>query len=277
MYLYQSLVEIHGSQVADDNSPHKRRKFISGQLTVIIYYDQTDSTNRLARNLLQEGYPDGTVIQAGQQSAGRGQYGRSFSSPPGGLYFSLLLRPDMDINHLPLITLATGLACCQVIETHFQLQPRIKWPNDVYIQERKVAGILCENSFANPKDPLASGVIIGVGMNVNVRLDDFPEDLRGLLTTLLTLTGKQVDLTSLLHTLLAAIKATVAAIASQTSVLLDRWQQYDYLVGKPISHTGGTITLHGIGSGIDSSGRYCLLDEQGVEHIILGGQLRLSA
>jgi len=241
---------------------------------VIIFHDQTDSTNRLARDLLQEGYPDGTVVQAGQQSAGRGQYGRSFSSPPGGLYFSLLLRPNLDVDHLPLITLATGLACCQVIETYFQLQPRIKWPNDVYIQDRKVAGILCENSVAPPGVMSTSGVIIGVGLNVNAKVEDFPEDLRPLLTTLFSCTGKQVDLAALLHTLLLAIKTTVVALGNQTSALLDQWQQYDYLLGKKVIHTVGATTLHGIGSGIDPGGRYRLLDAQGVEHCIVGGQLR---
>ena len=244
---------------------------------MIIYYDQADSTNRLARDLLQEGYPDGTVVLAGQQSAGRGQYGRSFSSPPGGLYFSLLLRPNLKIDHLPLITLAAGLACCQVIETHFQLQPWIKWPNDVYIQDRKVAGILCENSLAPGNDPLTSGVIIGVGLNVNATLEDFPEDLRLLLTTLFSLTGTQVDLTVLLDALLVAIKMSVDAMGHQTSALLNQWQQYDYLLGKKITHTVGATTLHGIGMGIDHSGQYRLLDAQGVEHLILGGQLRPSS
>ncbi|MBM9536850.1 biotin--[acetyl-CoA-carboxylase] ligase [Desulfobulbus alkaliphilus] len=244
---------------------------------MIIFYDQTDSTNRIAFDLMRQGYPDGTVVQAGQQSAGRGQHGRRFSSPPGGLYFSLLLRPKFDVARLPLVTLVTGLACCQVIAAHLSLHPRLKWPNDIYLQGRKLAGILCENSVGPPGDPLASGVIIGVGLNVNVRLEDFPEDLQPLVTSLFTHTGKEEDLASLLQTLLAAIKGAVVALGKEASSLLHQWQQYDYLLGKKIEYTAGSTSLFGIGSGIDHTGRYCLLDAQGVKHHIIGGQLRISS
>ena len=241
---------------------------------MILYYDHTDSTNRIARNLLLEGHPDGTVIQAGQQSAGRGQYERTFSSPPGGLYFSLIMRPALDVQHLPLVTLATGLACCQEIETKFGLQPRIKWPNDIYITNRKVAGILCERPAGDRSDPLASGVIIGVGLNVNSELDDFPAALRPLLTTIFTLTGKKTDLAPLLAEFLAAITAAVTTLSINPLSLLRQWQRYDYLFARNIVHTAGETVVRGVGLGVDHRGWYRLRDAQGVEHNIVGGQLR---
>lgn len=241
---------------------------------MILYYDHIDSTNRIARNLLLEGYPGGTVVQAGQQSAGRGQYERAFSSPPGGLYFSLILRPALDVQHLSLVTLATGLACCQEIEAKFGLQPRIKWPNDLYINDRKVAGILCERPLSDRSDPLASGVIIGVGLNVNSELDDFPAALRPLLTTIFTLTDKKIDLAPLLAEVLAAITVAVATLSNDPRALLRQWQRYDYLFARNIVHTAGEVVLRGVGLGVDHRGWYRLRDAQGVEHSIVGGQLR---
>ena len=111
---------------------------------MILAYDHLDSTNRVARELALEGCTAGTVVLAGSQSSGRGQYGRLFNSPVGGLYFTLVLVPDLPLNALPLITLATGLACRETIQAVTGLEPLIKWPNDLYLDHRKVAGILCE-------------------------------------------------------------------------------------------------------------------------------------
>jgi BirA family transcriptional regulator, biotin operon repressor / biotin---[acetyl-CoA-carboxylase] ligase len=223
---------------------------------------------------VREGHPAGTVVQAGQQSAGRGQYERTFSSPPGGLYFSLILRPVLEVQHLPLVTLATGLACCQEIEAKFELQPLIKWPNDLYIIDRKVAGILCERPASDPSDPLPSGVIIGVGLNINSEVDDFPVALRPLLTTIYTLTGKKIDLTPLLADVLAAITVAVASLSKDPRSLLRQWQRYDYLLNRNIVHTAGEAILRGVGLGVDHRGWYRLRDAHGEEHSIVGGQLR---
>jgi len=241
---------------------------------MIIFYDQIDSTNRIAKELAAEGKPSGTVVRAAVQSAGRGQYGRSFSSPLGGLYFSLLLVPDLPIETLPLITLATGLACRDVLHRDFNLHPLIKWPNDLYLDGKKVAGILCENVLI-PGVPAT--VIIGVGLNVNNTIEDFAVELQPIITTLFEFLHRTVELAPLLIRLTQAITGQVERLRYDQASLLAEWQQFDFLFQKPVVHGQEGETLHGIGQGVSSRGLYRILDENGVEHQLIGGQLRPRA
>jgi len=242
---------------------------------MIIHYDQLDSTNRIAKELVTAGQPaSGTVIRATMQSAGKGQYGRSFDSPPGGLYFSLILRPDLPWERLPLITLATGLACRNVIHALYGLHPQIKWPNDLYLDKQKLAGILCEQIASGAGEQAAATVIIGVGLNGNSWPSDFATELSPLLTTLRAHLQQEVDLDILLSHLLAGITATVAMLADTPHEVLGQWQQYDYLFDQPVLHTSGTARIDGFGKGITSQGHYRIVDHLGADHVVLGGWLR---
>jgi BirA family biotin operon repressor/biotin-[acetyl-CoA-carboxylase] ligase len=241
---------------------------------MIISYDQIDSTNRVAKELVAEGKPSGTVVLANSQSAGRGQYGRSFNSPSGGLYFSLLLQPDIPFESLPVITLSTGLACRNVLHQAFNLRPLIKWPNDLFLGGKKVAGILCENVMStHPSGPTAI-VIIGVGLNVNNRKEDFATEIQPIITTLFEHLHHTVDLASLLPRLIQAITSQVMRLRHERESLLAEWQQYDVLFGQRVVHIREGGTLHGVGRGISSEGLYRIHDDNGVEHKIIGGQIR---
>jgi BirA family transcriptional regulator, biotin operon repressor / biotin---[acetyl-CoA-carboxylase] ligase len=242
---------------------------------MIISYQQTDSTNRIAKELADEGRPSGTVVLAASQSAGRGQYGRSFHSPVGGLYFSLLLQPDIPNETLPLITLVTGLACRDVLYRNFNLQPLIKWPNDIYLSGRKVAGILCENVISTHFPSPPAKVIIGVGLNVNNRIDDFDSEVQPIITTLFEHLHVTVDMESLLALLIEAITKNVMILHQDRQRLLADWQQYDFLWQKRVAHSSDAGTIHGIGKGITAKGLYRIQDDDGAEHTIIGGQLRL--
>jgi BirA family transcriptional regulator, biotin operon repressor / biotin---[acetyl-CoA-carboxylase] ligase len=136
------------------------------------HYRRTDSTNSRARESVEAGAPGGTIVTAGEQTAGRGRQGRTWTAPPGkALLYSAILRP-LDKRHL-LLPLAVPLAVCETAE---QLAPgiecTIKWPNDIWIDNRKLAGVLIE---AKPQDGWA---VIGVGLNLSVAPDEFPPDLR---------------------------------------------------------------------------------------------------
>ena len=243
---------------------------------MIIYYDQIDSTNRIAKELAKEGKPSGTVVRAGMQSAGKGQYGRTFHSPHGGLYFSLLLKPELDLEHLPLVTLATGLACRDVIQSTFNIQTQIKWPNDIYLYGKKLAGILCEKiDFSSTENALAT-VVIGAGLNVNNTVDNFPPEFRPIVTTLFDHLKVQVDLTDLLSLLVAAIEKNVMLLRINRQTLLAQWQSHDYLYRKSVVYTAGSQTVSGLGLGLSPQGYYRIMDDQGVEHSVVGGQLRLK-
>ena len=242
---------------------------------MIIYYDQIDSTNRIAKELVMEGKPSGTVVRAGMQSAGKGQYGRIFNSPKGGLYFSLLLKPSLDLEHLSLVTLATGLACRDVIRSTFNIQSQIKWPNDIYLYDKKLAGILCENIDFRDAENSCATVVIGVGLNVNNTIEDFPLELQPIVTTLFDHLHIQVDLHALLSLLVTAIIKNVLLLSENRQILLEQWQQYDYLYNKSVVYTAGSITFRGTGLGISSQGYYRIQDNKGVEYCVVGGQLRL--
>ena len=243
---------------------------------MILSYEHIDSTNRVARELALEGCAGGTVVQASSQSSGRGQYGREFSSPPGGLYFTLVLVPDLPVSALPLVTLATGVACRETICAATGLQPLIKWPNDLFLGERKVAGILCE-SVLLPGDRQAARVLIGVGVNVNSRVGDFPEEVRPLVTTLREHLAAPLALPELLQRFTESIATRVTMLRDRRSAVLAEWQRYDFLVGREIVCTAGTTVLEGMAVGLDDAGCYRLRDRGGLVHAIVGGQIRPRA
>ncbi len=243
---------------------------------MVLYFDHIDSTNRIARQKALEDAPSGLIVRAGRQSAGRGQYDRSFASPDGGLYFSLLLRLAVPIAQLPLITLATGVACREILFAACGVEAKIKWPNDLYLGERKVAGILCEN-VSNPAGKNdRPAVVIGVGLNVNSTLADFSSELQPIVTTLFEQTGQRMDLEKLLDLLVQAIASKAAMVATDSEFLLAEWQKHDYLHGRSLVHTAGNVTLQGIGMGVSALGLYRFRDAAGVEHSVVGGQLRLA-
>lgn len=234
----------------------------------------TDSTNRVAREKAATGATTGLVVWAEEQASGRGQYGRVFASPIGGLYFSLLLRPTLEALDLPLITLVTGLACRDVLFEECGVGARIKWPNDLYLGDKKVGGILCESSFDSGVTPGQPTVVIGVGININSHLSAFPPELRSLVTTIVEETDKSHNIEACLDCCVEKITAYVQSLSTNREMLLDRWRNYDYLLHRPVQYINGDQTVYGSGLGLASDGRYRILEDSGRERAIIGGQLR---
>lgn len=229
------------------------------------HYRVTDSTNTRAKELAEAGAPNGTVITAAEQSAGRGRKGRSWTAPPdAALLYSAILRP-LDERHL-LLPLAVPLAVCEAAE---ELQPdidcEIKWPNDVWIEGRKVAGVLIE---AKPQDGWA---VIGVGVNVNVEADQFPPELR---ETAISLGGgippeqSRERLGLMLRTLNRMLDRWVEQAPDS---VLSAWRARDALRGKEVSWDGGS----GVADGISDAGDLVVLTAGG-ERLVLGaGEVHL--
>jgi BirA family transcriptional regulator, biotin operon repressor / biotin---[acetyl-CoA-carboxylase] ligase len=191
----------------------------------------TTSTNDRARELAQAGAPHGTLVTAGEQRAGRGRQGRTWSAPAGrALLLSLVLR-----DAPALLPLAAALAVAEVAGA----DARIKWPNDVLVDERKVAGILAEGR------PHEGWAVLGIGLNVAVRIDELPPELHGSAGTLGLAPS---DLEPTLMRLLAALEQVLALDAT---ALLSAYRDRDALRGREISWAGG----HGRAGGIDGAGR----------------------
>jgi BirA family transcriptional regulator, biotin operon repressor / biotin---[acetyl-CoA-carboxylase] ligase len=166
----------------------------------IVVVTETESTNDLAWKAAERGAREGFVVFAERQTKGRGQYGRRWESPPYlGLWFSILLRPSLSLRESPTLTLQFAQEIATTIERETGLLPAIKPPNDIYIDDRKVAGVLVEGRTGSDGRYVA---VAGIGINVNQTLDDFPEELRGTAGSLAMLAGWKLSRTSLAIALL---------------------------------------------------------------------------
>lgn len=169
----------------------------------IVYYERTASTNDVARRLALEGTPDGTLVVADEQTAGRGRLGRRWLAPPGqALLFSLVLYPPLPPQEAYQLTMLASLACVEAIVAQTGLQPAIKWPNDLLLGELKLAGILSE--LCRLDEGLYA--IVGVGLNVNVDFSAYPE-LAAQATSLGEALGRPVPRLPLLQEILRRLEA----------------------------------------------------------------------
>ena len=171
----------------------------------VIFYEETDSTNARAKDLIRAGAEGGTLVAADMQTAGRGRLGRSFSSPSGeGIYMSLILKPELSPDRFSMLTILAAMAIARAFEALYDLKADIKWPNDILVNNKKTVGILTEGV---PPDH----VIIGIGINVNNR--EFPDSLVNAGSLLLE-TGQPQDRGTLLYTVLSGFSELYARFLS---------------------------------------------------------------
>ncbi len=215
----------------------------------------TESTNDVARELAEAGAPSGTVVTAAEQSAGRGRRGRVWSAPAGkALLYSAILRP-LELEHA-LLPLSVPVAVCAAIESVVDVGTRIKWPNDVWIDEAKVAGVLIE---ARPPD----WAVIGIGVNVAIETGEFPADLRWPATSV----GRGVTVRAVRDAVSAALGEWVAAPEERT---LAEYRRRDALVGRAVAWEGaGSEDGAGTAAGIDERGNLIVETPSG-ERLALG-------
>jgi BirA family transcriptional regulator, biotin operon repressor / biotin---[acetyl-CoA-carboxylase] ligase len=202
-----------------------------------VHYRKTDSTNQRARELADEGALHGTLVTADEQEFGRGRQGRVWTAPPGtAVLMSLILR-DLDERHA-LLPLAAAVAVCRACEDAGPVTPAVKWPNDVWIDGRKVAGILIEGR------PQEGWAVLGVGLNVTT--DAFPDELSETATSL-RLAGVETTPAQMLEALLASLSEWLEA---PPNAVLAAWRDRDALKGERVRWSGG----EGVAGGIDDSG-----------------------
>lgn len=172
----------------------------------VVVVDETESTNDLVWQAFDRGAQEGFVAFAERQTKGRGQYGRRWESAPYlGLWFSVLLRPALSLRESPQLTLGLAEAVAAAIAAETGCIPRIKPPNDIYVSDRKVAGVLVEGRTASDGSYVA---VAGIGINVNQTIEDFPEELRGTAGSLAMATGKKLSRAQLAIALLQRLRAS---------------------------------------------------------------------
>lgn len=181
----------------------------------VIHVTETDSTNNYAKKLAAEGAPAGTVVLADRQSAGKGRLGKSFHSPSGGLYMSIILRPKLPLSDMMAVTACTAAAVHEALN-EFGFQTKIKWVNDLFLNGKKICGILTEGSF---NAELLSMDYLVIGIGINLRSDpNLPEKLRSIVTDLQTESGTIFSRTALM-----------AMILMEMDLFLDEIQERTYL------------------------------------------------
>ncbi len=203
----------------------------------IIQFDITDSTNEALKRLAKDGAPEGQVVIADAQSAGKGRRGRSFASPKGkGIYFSYLLRPKSMTLALSTLTARTAVAVQQAIQTVCGVWTGIKWVNDLVLHGKKVCGILTEMSV---EDGEIRYVIIGIGINVNEAVTDFPEELRDIATSLSIEMGKTFSREKLIGEIVRELDKMWYEMERLQTEYLETYRKACITIGKEVQVIAG--------------------------------------
>ncbi len=241
----------------------------------IVYFQETDSTNTQAKILAEQGAPEGTVVIAEKQTKGRGRKGRSWLSPDGdGIYMSVILRPDIPPFEAPRITLLTAVALAEALISQVQLELRIKWPNDILIHGKKIAGILTEISS---EMDVIDYIVVGLGLNVNTLPDKFTEDLKKQSTSVLIETGEPFSRVKLVQAFLHWFERYYDILTTRgfTSII-KRWRELADIIGKEIRVDGIGKTYTGKVLTVDDDGVLILKDKHGQTHRIISGDVTLT-
>jgi len=246
----------------------------------IIRLKVTESTNSVALAEGEKGALPGTVVVADSQIEGRGRLNRNWLSPPDmGLYFSVLLRPDLAAEDLPKITLAAGLAICKAVESEYGVVPQIKWPNDLLLGGRKFGGILTETGvlqiMPNRQKPL---VVVGVGLNLHQPEGGFPADLKKRATSLSLHSDREISADTLLEACIRAIEEVVLRLErGDFQMILAKWRERDAIGDKVLTWVtpkGEKVTGKSLGP--DAEGMLRIRDRDGVVHTVLSGDVNLA-
>lgn len=244
----------------------------------IEYFETIDSTNRYAIQVAENGGEHGASIIARTQTNGRGRIGKSWQSPSGtGLYCSIILRPVLEPMEYPRLTFVAGLAVAEAITLHYALQPGLKWPNDIYFNDRKCGGILTESSSVTGqgRDFFA---VVGIGLNVNTGREDFTPDLRESATSLYIESGHKEDVQTLFSTIRDRLLLEVALFEQRGfGPVIGRWRERDFMKGRRmawVSIRGDRVD--GISLGPDDDGLLHVQDDFGQVHAVMSGDIQLA-
>lgn len=231
------------------------------------------STNDTIADRMRDGAPHGTAVYADAQTAGRGRRGRRWFSPPGhNLYLSVGLRVPGVRAHVGRLPLAAGVAVAELLAADAGLRPGLKWPNDVRVEGRKIAGILCEG-VSHPG--LEDVVVVGIGLNLNTPPDAFPEPLRDRVTSVRAETGSPCDLPTWAAKLRTQVLDACDTAIRRPSKARASWCRWDETIGRRVE-----VELAGVwreGRAVDVlEGGPLVVDIDGEETVVFGGSIRLD-
>ncbi|MFP3868442.1 MAG: biotin--[acetyl-CoA-carboxylase] ligase [Desulfobacteraceae bacterium] len=238
----------------------------------VYHFLSLDSTNDRAKQLARQGYPEGTLIVAETQTAGRGRLGRSWESPAGsGLYVSLILRPALPPMEMPKLTLTAAVAVVQALERAIGIAVGIKWPNDIIWQGKKLGGILTE--METDSDQM-SHLVLGLGLNVNNHR--FPPPLEAIATSLAQ-SGKPCSRLAILQAWLQALDRLYARFqARDFAPILELWRRATVSLGKTVTVRQGSETIMGLALDLTPEGALLVQTTGGEIKPVFGGEVELG-
>lgn len=264
-------------ELGKEETEHIKRDEISKNLNTkyigkdIYIFNEVMSTNTIAKFLSMNGVGNGAVVISEKQTKARGRSGKNWESPLGGVWLSIILNPNVNHSKIPLITLATGVAVENTLKRIGVKNAEIKWPNDILIHGKKVCGILTEaiTSFNT-----IESVIIGVGIDANISIENFPEELRENMTTLNDEIGEKVDENLLIKLFLEEFeKISEQFINEEYETILKEWRKNSYTIGKTVEvHEPFSKPYDGYVLGISRDGSLVVEKIDGTLEKVISGE-----
>lgn len=237
----------------------------------ILRRDTIDSTNTEATNQARRGAGEGLCVVARQQTAGRGRHGRTWFSPPdAGFYFSLVLRPKIEMRFVPLLTLMTGVAVRDALENLHNLDCDIKWTNDIHVDEKKICGILAESIETN------KGLAVVVGIGINLKSGSFPPELAAVATSIEAESEIPANADELLKTLIGFLSDYYDILCAEGGAEKIRraWaEKSSYACGKRVRVTLANEIISGTTGGIEDNGALRVEADDGAIHVVQAGDV----
>ncbi|MEE9524391.1 MAG: biotin--[acetyl-CoA-carboxylase] ligase, partial [Thermodesulfovibrionales bacterium] len=252
----------------------------------VIFKEEVGSTNDLAMELLGPDEKNGIVIMADSQTSGRGRLGRPWYSPAGkNIYMSLALRPNLRLQNASILTVLTGVAVCKGIKDCTGIDVNLKWPNDLILKNKKLGGILIETRV---EKEVVIAAVIGIGININIDENEFPEDIKNIDTSIVIETGLHYGREEIAFSVLRAFdmlfrdnliiddKINEADINSSASMkLIQEWRELDITLGKRVSVITSNEKIVGKAVDIDEMCRLKILTDAGNDKLIHSGDVSL--
>jgi len=245
------------------------------KLTGKIYrYKSVSSTNDLAKVLANEGKPEGTIILAEEQKQGRGKWNRHWISPGGeGIWMSMILKPRLSSSELALMTLMTAVAIVKALRNYLGLKAKIKWPNDILVRGKKIAGILTEMKEEKYK---VKFVIIGIGLNTHLDLNKLPRGLKGCVTSVKQEFSHRFSREKLMGEIIKEISHYYSLFKKGGfSIIREEWKSYSSILGRQIEtkHLGKKVFGQAIG--LSETGSLLLRRDTGVIEEVFGSDIHI--
>ncbi len=236
----------------------------------IYTYSTITSTNTLAKSMAIEGALDRTIIVADQQTEGRGRYGKSFFSPSKtGIYMSIIMKPNIKLVDSQLITIYTSVAVCKAIETLTNLSPKIKWVNDIFLNNKKICGILTE-AISDFESGSIESIIIGIGINVKTAEEDFPEELKDIAGSLF---AEDISRNMIIAEILNEIFKNLEGIKEED--LIKDYKDRSFVLGMEINYDKGDETIFATAIDINEKGNLVVRRRDNTLDTLYSGEIHI--